>query len=139
MDQDPRLSLSTYPVITEIALRYNDVDRQGHLNNVAIAELYQQARVALWEHAVGPITADTRIIVVEQTIRFLREGFVLPTLFGGAVSRLGRSSYGVAHGMFQEGRCIGLCDTVLVHVGHDGRPAPLPDPMRAAFEGLMLR
>ncbi len=136
---DPRLQLSTYPLVTELALRYGDVDRQGHLNNVAIATFYQEARLDVLQHALGPITTRSRIMVAEQTLKFLGEGFPVATTFGSGVSRLGRSSYGLAHGMFQDGRCIGLCDTVLVNVGDDGKSAPMPDAMRAALEALLLR
>jgi acyl-CoA thioester hydrolase len=139
MQQDPRLALSTYPLVTEFPLRYGDVDRQGHLNNVTIAALYQEARLNLLTEALGPITERSRIMVAEQTIRFLHEGFAVPTLFGSGVSRTGRSSYYLAHGMFQNGRCVGLCDSVLVNVGEDGRSAPLPDHARQAFDLLMLR
>lgn len=139
MTHDPRLDLSAYPIAHEIALRYGDVDRQGHLNNVAIATLYQEARLEVLERAFGPITTRSRILVAEQTLRFLCEGFPIPTTFGSGVSRIGRSSYHLAHGMFQGGRCIGLCDTVLVNVGDDGRSEPLPDQVRTVLEGLMLR
>ena len=140
MDQDARLDLSTYPLVTEIALRYGDVDRQGHLNNVVIAELYQEARLAILQTALGPITARDRIMVAEQTIKFLAEGFPAGAVtLGSGVSRIGRSSYGLAHGLSQDGRCIGICDTVVVNVGPDGRSAPLPDHARGAFGALMLR
>jgi acyl-CoA thioester hydrolase len=139
MTQDARLLLATYPLAFDIAQRYGDVDRQGHLNNVAIAEMYQEARLALLQRALGPALADFRIVVAEQTLRFLAEGFgPMQTLIGSGVLRLGRSSYGFAHAMFQGGRCIGLCDTALVNVGADGKAAPLPDEVRAAFEGLVL-
>lgn len=139
MTQDARLQLSTYPLAFDIAQRYGDVDRQGHLNNVAIAEIYQEARLALLAQALGAATAGFRIVVAEQTLRFLAEGFgPTPTVIGSGVLRVGRSSYSFAHAMFQHGRCIGLCDTVLVNVGPDGLSAPLSDDVRSAFEALLL-
>jgi hypothetical protein len=52
-----------------------------------------------------------------------------------AVSRIGAASYGIAHGLFHDGRCAALGDSVVVQA-RDGRPARLTAEERAALEPL---
>ena len=71
-----------------------------------------------------------------MTLRYLAEGFYPGEMrVGGGVSRIGNSSYEIAQALFQDGRCIGLCDTVLGYT-HEGRSAPLPDPLRQSLARL---
>ena len=53
------------------------------------------------------------------------------------VGRIGRTSYVASTGLFRDGECIGVCDTVLVLLGDDG-PTPLPDGLRTALQTLLL-
>ncbi len=55
-----------------------------------------------------------------------------------AVVATGRTSWRIGLGLFQDGACSGLCDTVMVHRG-DAGPAPLPEPLRAALGEYGLR
>ena len=78
----------------------------------------------------------SRTVVAQVTLRYLAEGhYPLETRVGGGVSRIGNSSYEIAQGLFQEGRCIGLCDTVVVYT-REGRSAPLPDLLRQSLGRL---
>jgi len=49
------------------------------------------------------------------------------------VLRLGSSSFTLGQALFQKGECIGVCESVTVHLS-GGRPAPLPAEFRAALE-----
>jgi acyl-CoA thioester hydrolase len=40
---------------------------------------------------------------------------------------------------FQEGQCIALCDSVLVHRDPETGPAPIPPPLRERLEALRLK
>ncbi len=37
--------LGDFPISIELATRFDDMDLQGHINNVAIANLYQESRL----------------------------------------------------------------------------------------------
>ena len=139
MKSDPRrLEASAYPLMIEIPTRFADVDPLRHLNNVRLAEIYEEGRVRLHREANVDAGREkgSRTVVAQVTLRYLAEGhYPLETRIGGGVSRIGNSSYEIAQGLFQDGRCIGLCDTVVVYT-REGRSAPLPDPLREALQRL---
>ena len=61
-----RRVLTQYPVHVDILPRYSDVDPQGHINNVAVAEFYQESRLGFhralnamfWERPPKPKYSD---------------------------------------------------------------------------------
>lgn len=141
MRHDPaRLQLDRYPWSLEIPTRFGDVDPLQHLNNVAIAGLYEDGRVRfnmsldLHRHR-GP----GRTVVGKVVLHYLAEGrYPKPVTCAAGVLNVGNSSWEIGLALFQDERCIGLCETVLVHT-EDGRAARLPDPLREAFEAARFR
>ena len=71
-----RLNLAAYPIILESDTRFQDMDINGHLNNVAFASLFENARVQL--HRKARPWADRpdneRTMVASVEINYLREG-----------------------------------------------------------------
>ena len=141
---DPlRLRLETYPVTGEIAARYGDMDANAHLNNLALESLHENARATmnreLFPEAYRTGGRRLRLVTSQNAVHFLAEAH-WPALIrtGAGVGRIGRTSYIASTGLFIDGACIGVCDTVLVLVGEDG-PAPIPDDFRAALEAVRLR
>jgi acyl-CoA thioester hydrolase len=137
-----RLLLETYPVQFETPPRFGDIDALRHLNNVAIARIYEDARVRFLDGSGAREHFEPKhgFVMAELTIQYLAEGGYPDVLtVGSGVSRLGGSSIGVAQGLFQAGRCIGTSQSVIVHVDRRaGKPTPLPEGARAAFERWML-
>jgi acyl-CoA thioester hydrolase len=77
-------------------------------------------------------------LVAHVAIDYLGEGrYPQPVTMAYAVGHIGRSSFRAEMAMFQDGRCIALCDSVLVHRGPDG-PSPLPETLRARLEAFPL-
>jgi acyl-CoA thioester hydrolase len=140
---DPRrLRLDCYPYVDEIATRYGDMDANAHLNNLALESLHENARATMnrellpGAYRTGP---RLRLVTSQNAVHFLAEAHWPVTIQTGAgVGRIGRTSYVAATGLFIEGRCIGVCDTVLVLLGGEG-PEPIPDEFRAALEAAGLR
>lgn len=137
MRHDPaRLELARYPWAVEIPTRFGDLDPLGHLNNVAVAGLYEDARVRF--NTIFDLSTHRgagRTVVGKVALHYLAEGrYPAPVVCAAAVLHVGNSSWEVGLALFQNGVCIGLCETVLVHT-EDGRPARLPDALRQAFEG----
>ena len=135
-----RLLLATYPYSTELDTRFGDMDVQGHLNNVALAGLYEEARVrfvsSLFQLHSRP--DGQRPVLAEATIRYLAEGRYPGRLTGAAgLLRIGRTSYVVGQAMFQHGICIGTADIVIVWT-QTGRPTPIPHDLRAALERALI-
>lgn len=130
-----RLEPASYPHLIDIPARFSDIDAQMHLNNVRIAEYYQEARVTFFRRFAAEEGyergRDSRILVAHQSMDYLGEvqypGIVS---VGVGVARIGNTSYTLGLGMFQSGRCVGLSRCVMVYGNHAG-PAPLPAPFRA--------
>ncbi len=135
-----RLALDTYPFVTQIEPRFGDMDVQGHLNNVALARLYEEGRVRFTATFGGVLTRDHsgRPMLAEVRIRYLAEGRYPGTLTAAAgVQKVGRSSYVFAQALFQNDRCIGIAETVVVWTV-DARPAPIPDNLRTALDAALI-
>ncbi len=132
-----RRTLASYPYAVEIPPRFGDMDALRHLNNVALARIYEEARVrfttAIDLHRLRD--PGHRTVVAEVGIRYLLQAYYPGLLTAGmGVLRIGRSSYTYGAALFQDGRCVGLGDTRLVYINvEDGRPRPLPEALRAVL------
>lgn len=141
MRDDPRrIDLAAYPWRVDLDTRFGDMDVNFHLNNVAVAGLYEEARVRFnWHLRERESVGRPRFVVARVEIDYLGEGrYRVPTTMGVAVTAAGTSSWRIAMGLFQPDGCIGLCETVMVHRG-DAGAAPLPDGLRAALGEFGLR
>jgi len=141
MRADPRRrDLTRYPWQVTLETRFADMDFNHHLNNVAVARLYEEARVrfgsGLWR--AHPEIERPFYFVGHVAIDYLGEGhYPAPVTIGYGIGSIGTKSYRVAMGMFQSGACIGLSDAVMVFRGSDG-PAAIPGDLRAILERWML-
>lgn len=137
-----RLRLTSYPVRDEIAARYGDMDANGHMNNLALESLHENARATmnrtLMPQAYEVSGRRLRLVTSQNAVHFLAEAHWPATFATGAgVGRIGRTSYVASTGLFLDGRCIGVCDTVLVLLGGDG-PVPISPEFRAALQTVLL-
>lgn len=127
---------NTYPVLREITTRVGDLDGHGHLNAIRLGQYYEDARASFYGVALAG-TERGRVLVAQITTRFLGEGhWPAPLLVGTGISKVGRTSFEMVQGLFQDGRCLGLCETVLVNTS-EGRPSPLADDVRAGLERIL--
>ena len=136
-----RLDAASYPVRIELQTRFQDMDINGHLNNVAFAALFESGRVLLnreirpWEER----PANERTMVAAVEINYLGEGnFPDPVEIATGIGRLGTSSWTIVQAMFQNGRCIATCDTVVV-CRTDGAAKPLRAEMVRELEAKLAR
>jgi acyl-CoA thioester hydrolase len=140
---DPhRLDPSYYPLKVAIVARYADVDPLWHINNVAIAQYYEEARVTAGAQMFGdvriPTPAGERVLIAHQSIDYLHEaGYPGSLEVGIGVLKLGNSSYTFGMGMFQDGRCVSVSNAVMVFADASG-PARLPDLFRGRLEAWLL-
>ena len=128
-----------YPVWQQVTTRFGDLDPLGHINNVAITQLYEESRVR-FAQVVAEHSAATlhRVVRASLNVHFLGEThYPDPVEVGVGVARIGRSSYQLAHALYQRDRCVGLADSTLVHAPVTG-VAELPEEFRAALERFRL-
>jgi acyl-CoA thioester hydrolase len=142
MRDDPRRRLAaSYPWSVELQTRFADMDVNGHLNNVAISRLYEEARVRFGAalRDAHPELGRPRYVVGHVAIDYLAEGhYPAPVVIGYGVNSLGTKSYRAAMAMFQAGACIGLSDAAMVHRGEAG-PVALPQALRDVLGEWLLR
>lgn len=136
-----RLDAASYPVVAEFQTRFQDMDINGHLNNVAFAALFESGRVML-NRQVRPLTdrpANERTMVAMVEINYLAEGnFPDPVTIATGIGRIGTSSWTIVQAMFQNGRCIASCDTVVV-CRTDGQAKPLRAEMVTELEAKLVK
>jgi len=135
-----RQELSYYPHRSEVPVRFADLDPLRHINNVAIGQFYEEARVSLNNAVFAKAgVRPERMLVANVDIAYLREGHYPGVLtVGSGIARIGRTSYVIGQALFQNGACIGAAETVVVYIDQ-GAPAPPPDAVRRALELFLLR
>ncbi|MEY4256797.1 MAG: hypothetical protein RLZZ141_2024 [Pseudomonadota bacterium] len=133
-----RLAHDAYPTGQEITTRVSDIDGNGHLNAIRIGNLYEEARASFYK-GLNPGQRHPRVLVAELKIRYLGEGFWPGTVeIKTGIVQLGSSAFTMGQGLWQNGACIGLCDTVLVHAP-EGKATPLPPLFRDQLERQLIR
>ena len=121
-----RLARKPYPYFRRVIARFSDMDTEGHLNNVALASFYEDARVSFLRAATGHST-EYRFVIAHIAISYLAEAHY-PGEYdvGLGVSRFGTKSFDIGCGLFLGDKCVGVCDTTQVAIGASG-PIPLPE------------
>lgn len=123
-----------------VSVRYNDLDPLGHVNNAAMAIFLEEARCRL----ITPrLKANGRHIdmVLASTAMDYRRELTYPgdVEVGTIATRIGRTSFSLAHGVFQAGHCAGTAELVLVVFDLERRIAVEPPAdVRALLEGLRI-
>jgi len=136
-----RREFSTYPVVIQVLSRFGDMDALRHINNIAVAQYFEEARVAGMRQMLGGdllAGADGRMVIARLTIDYLHEATYPGALeVGVGVLRLGNSSFTFGLALFQNGLCVGVSDAVMVNTDGHG-PARLPENVRARLGQFML-
>jgi acyl-CoA thioester hydrolase len=141
-----RSARQLYPVTGTAIARFGDVDANGHLNNLALESLHENARAEfndrIFPGVYRPATRSIRLVSASNVVHFLAEVHWPATIDTGlAVGRLGRTSYVVSTALFVGEDCVSLCDTVLVVLGpdQDDGPIPIPEQARELLGAHLLR
>lgn len=132
-----------YPYTTTLTPRFADMDIVGHLNNIALAECHEEARVRFLCHLMGEDflfrARPYRLLVARASYDYLSEAhYPQPLEMRVGVETIGKTSFQLALASFQEGRCVGLATVTGVAVGPEG-PLPLPQELQDAFAHYRLQ
>lgn len=134
-------SPDVYPDWFEMTARFADLDMNWHINNVALCQYFEEARVSMRRRRFAdPELGDTgkhyQYVVVSVRTRFLSPvRYPANVRIGTALTRLGGSSYTLVHGLFDNETCAALGRTVTVLCdAKNGKPISLPEPIRSGLE-----
>ncbi len=134
-----RLSRASYPYFRHVISRFSDMDSEGHLNNVALASFYEDARVSFLRDLAGEERGKSfRFVIASIRISYLAEAHY-PGDYDVAlgVTRFGNTSFDIGCGLFLGEACVGICDTTQVTIGASG-PITIPQALRVALEKKLL-
>jgi acyl-CoA thioester hydrolase len=142
-DTPPTIDLTdreAFAFWTRDNVRFSDVDRYAHINNIAIATYCETGRVefaeTLWPGATSGSGAGW--VIVRLTVTFRTQAHYPGNVeIGTRVERVGRSSCTLGQGLFKDGVCFATADSVLVWVNlaDGGTPAPIPAALASRLRG----
>lgn len=121
----------------EIPLRYGDVDRQGHVNNSAVLQIVESARLVLWAQA--GLGANPGQVIRRQSIDYLSPIGAEHTSVRveHECATIGNTSY-VLRFRVRGGDGTLFCEGTILMVAIDGHGAPHPVPVSLRRELIAL-
>lgn len=134
-----------YPHLCVITTRWMDNDVYGHVNNVLYYSFFDTVIAEYLVHEGGFEfeTAEVIGLAVESSCRYRRSlAFPERIQAGLRVAHLGNSSVRYEIGIFAGDDREACADGYFVHVfvtRATNRPTPIPAPIRAALERLLIR
>ncbi|MBP2274982.1 MULTISPECIES: acyl-CoA thioesterase [Sphingomonas] len=134
-----RLDPATYPHREAIQTRFQDLDVLGHINNVAMAGLFESGRVRFNRAMNLTGWSGHRWLVAKLEINYLGEGFFPDDVeIASGIGEIGKRSWSILAAAFQKGECIATADVVLV-MSASGGLTELPPEFRAGLEAHRIR
>lgn len=126
--------------VTDVRVRYSDLDAQGHVNNARVLTLLEEARVD-WLYADaqrhGADQLVRALVVASLEIQYRRPiQFGPPARVSLGVLAIGGASFTVDYVVTSGDEVVATATTVLVAVGPtDGRPQRLGSEARTYLAG----
>lgn len=118
-----QLLREVYPYSLEVPPRYADLDTMGHINNVAIASMFETGRISFHQQLqTHPREQGVRWLVAAVAINYLQEMHAPHSItIASGLRRIGNRSWTILSAAFQGGECCGTCETVMVAQGGEER------------------
>ncbi|GAA2566711.1 hypothetical protein GCM10010210_47820 [Pseudonocardia hydrocarbonoxydans] len=137
------LEPASFPVLVEHPARYSDLDPSRRIGRDALVRWFEDARVAVERDAFGG-DLDTRLRgEMRLLLAAVRVDVLAPLRVTGryriglGVTAVGTTSFTYVYAVFAGDECVATGESVSVHATADG-PAPLPDAVRTALDGLRV-
>jgi acyl-CoA thioester hydrolase len=124
----------------ELHLRWSDVDAYGHVNNVAIVGLLEQARVrTFWSDTspvLPPLTAgsDVWVLVADVQVKYMRpiDHRTEPIHAEVSIAKCAGASFVIGYRLLVDGEeCVTASTTMALVDGATGRPLRIGPELRA--------
>jgi len=128
--------------VTDVRVRYSDLDAQGHVNNARVLTLLEEARVD-WLYADAPRHGADQLVralvVASLDIQYKR-----PIMFGPparislGVTKVGNASFTIDYVVTSDSNVVATATMVMVAVElSDGKPRRLGEPEQAYLTTYM--
>ncbi|HFD6779283.1 acyl-CoA thioesterase [Pseudomonas aeruginosa] len=137
MSSEPELK--DFPIHSSDKIRYADTDRQGHVNNAVFATFLETGRVEIIYDPEIALAGPGSECVIARLELDLRGELRWPgtVQIGSRVLSVGRSSFRLEQGLFQDGRCAARAETVIVLIDSFSRRAtPLAETAVERLQAL---
>ena len=134
------LELASFRERRAIPGRFRDVDARDHLNNIAIAELFSEARAHFVRagFAVSGRPDGTFFVVGQQAVFYAGEARYPGDIeIGSGLFAIGGSSLRFGQALFNDGQCTAIGEAVLV-CARKGRAVPFPPGFAEHVESFLL-
>jgi len=142
-EQKMKAMLAEFPVVVIQPVQWGEQDALGHVNHVTYFRWYETARIAYFlkiglmdmhkHERIGPILAS----VANEYRRQIN--YPDTVLIGVRISRIGRSSFDMAHKIFSQNDHALAAEgtsTLVVFDYQTNKSHPVPAGIRHAIEGL---
>ena len=131
----PATERGSYAIWTYDKLRYNDTDRQGHVNNAVFATFCESGRVMfLYDEQLDLAGPDAIFVLVRLELDFRSELFYPDHIdIGTRVLGIGRTSFRLGQGIFNGSTCAATSESVLVLMDAATRKAKALTPQLKAW------
>ncbi len=135
-----RLNHSAYPFTVDVPTRWADLDLLGHINNVSMAGLFEEGR-GLFNRSLTLTrpSRDVRWLVAAVSLSYLAEAHHPGDVtIASGIGHIGKRSWTILSGGFQNGVCVATCDTTLVYTDKTGA-TPFPETFQEKLERASVR
>ncbi len=132
MERGEHILRQHYPVVTNIQVRFRDLDAMGHVNNAVYLTYLEMARVAYYTTLMGPRISprDFNFILAHVEIDFRSPIHLDETVYIGIrLTRIGRTSFHFAYELREgeSGRLLAEATSVQVLYDYERqRPIEIP-------------
>ncbi len=124
-----------YPYVTEMEVRFRDLDPLGHVNNAVYASYLEQARVGYYEEVVDVSVDEISFVLANLEIEYKRAiEHGEEVRVGVRTSDVGDKSMTTEFRVEADGELAAVAETVQVAVNEEGSSTKLPDEWEDAVQ-----
>lgn len=135
---DTQSAMTEFGFTATVAVRYQDHDTMGHVNNAVYVTYMEQARVEYLTNAAGISWEEMNMVVAHVDVDFRRSVQLASEVeVAVSVTDIGESSFTMAYEIRDEGGVAVEGETVQVtHDSQTGETCPVPAPWRDAIDRI---
>mgnify|MGYP003628655512 CR=1 FL=1 len=123
-------------------VRYRDLDPNGHVNNGAVNQFFEDGRIGFRDQRMAGMQENllTGFAVVNFNATYRAPiSYPAEVEIGTVVLKTGRSSFVLGQGVFHGDICAATAIVTQVYFDPaSGKAQPLPDAIRGVLEGAMV-